>query len=79
MSENFPDNIYENNIEQEPSAKNVLDVIARYGYLNEDYGYDQESIAEILNMDFSEALETIYSYLTSVGLDADEVLAEFFE
>jgi hypothetical protein len=79
MSETFPHEIYENDIEQEPSAKKILNVIDGHGYLNEDYGYDQETIAEILNIEFSEALETTYSYLTSVGLDADEVLAEFFD
>jgi hypothetical protein len=79
MSETFPHEINEKNIEQEPSAKKVVDVIARHGYLNVDFGYDQETIAELLNMDFSEALETTYSYLISVGLDADEVLTDFFE
>lgn len=44
----------------------------------EEYGFDQETITEILALDFKDALETAYSYITSAGEDADQILAELF-
>lgn len=64
---------------EEPTANTVISLIGERGYLLEEYGFDQETITEILALDFKDALETAYSYITSAREDADQILAELFE
>lgn len=57
-------------------ARVLADILWHYG---EDYGFDIETVKEVSDLPFAEALHTTYSYLVSAGLDADEVLSAFFD
>lgn len=56
----------------------VYEVIEILKEIGGDFGFDEETLQEISETLFKEAIETAYSYLTSAGLDADAVLAVFF-
>ncbi len=76
MSEFFPaSNPEEREVEPTPSEK-LANILRSYG---DDYGMDEETCQEIAEQPFEEAFETSYSYLTSAGLEADIVLADFIE
>ncbi len=71
MSETF------NNPEflDEPSSADIAEVLSLLG---EDFGFDEETCAEVASMSFDDAFETAYGYLTQAGLDPDETLSTFF-
>ena len=49
------------------------------GYFGEDFGFDEETCAEIAEMPFEEAFETAYGYLAQAGIDPEEALCDFME
>lgn len=62
-------------LEKAPSAE-----IARMlSVLGEEFGFDDETVAEIAAEPYDQAFETAYGYLTQAGLDPDEVLSAFVE
>ncbi len=71
-------------MEDEPSleslekseSQEIADILQSFGA---EHGFDDETCQEIAVMDFPEAFETAYGYLTQAGLDPDEVLALYME
>lgn len=47
--------------------------------LGEEFGFDDETVAEISVEPYGQAFEMAYSYLTQAGLDADEILSVFMD
>lgn len=64
------------NPEIEMPGKEISDILEQYG---EEHGFDAETCEEIAAMEFPDAFETAFSYLTHAGLDPDEILATFME
>lgn len=56
----------------------VSEVIVVLKELGDEFGFDDETLQEISETSFEEAIELAYGYLTQAGLDADEVLGCFF-
>lgn len=44
-----------------------------------EFGFDDETLAEIADQSFPDAFETAYGYLMQAGQDADELLAPWME
>lgn len=47
--------------------------------LDQDYGFDTETINELGQLPFEEAFSEAYSYITQAGLVAEEILVELLE
>lgn len=47
--------------------------------LDQEYGFDTETIDELSQLSFEEAFSEAYSYITQAGLDPEEILAELME
>lgn len=47
--------------------------------LGEEYGFDEETVAEISDLPYDQAFEAAYGYLLQAGLDPDDILAVFIE
>lgn len=62
-------------LEKSPSVE-IARVLAAFG---EEYGFDDETVAEIASDSYDQAFETAYGYLMQAGIDADEVLSDFIE
>jgi hypothetical protein len=62
-------------LEKAPSSE-IGRMLSVFG---EEYGFDDETVAEIAAEPYHQAFETAYSYLEQAGLDADEVLSAFIE
>lgn len=62
--------------ETEPMSQAIADVLRKLG---PEYGFDDETCAEIADLPDDEAFETAYGYLVQAGLDPDEVLADFLK
>ena len=69
--------LVQNEQEQEPTPSQEIAGIL--GVFGEEFGFDAETVEEIAELEFEEAFETAYSYLTQAGIDADEVLTLFLE
>ncbi len=65
-------------IEQEPKSpsQEIADILSGIG---EEHGFDLETVAEIAAAPFEEALEMAYSYLIQADLNADVLLAAYFD
>lgn len=70
-------NIHEDGIvetlEKIPSAE-IADMLTSIG---EEYGFDDETVAEIADLPYAQAFVIAYSYVIQAGLDADEMLSVF--
>lgn len=62
--------------EIEKPGQELADILSSYG---EEHGFDAQTCEEVADMEFEEAFETSYGYLSQAGLDPDEVLASFME
>jgi hypothetical protein len=72
MSEQQP------SFEKEPlptTGRECAKILTTFG---EDYGFDAQTYQEIADLPFAEALSDAYGMLMQAGLDANELLAKYF-
>jgi hypothetical protein len=59
-----------------PDSQEIATLLRDFG---EEFGFDEQTCAEIADLPFEQAFETAYGYLAQAGLDADEILQRFVE
>lgn len=62
-------------LEKVPSSE-IARLLTSFG---SEYGFDDETCAEIAAEPYSQAFEIAYGYLMQAGFDADEILYEFMD
>lgn len=76
-AKNYAFNVYEDEavsvLEKAPSIE-IARILSGIG---EEFGFDDETVAEIAAEPYEQAFETAYGYLMQAGLDADEILVAF--
>lgn len=62
-------------LETVPSAE-IARILAVYG---EEFGFDDQTIAEIAGVPYEQAFEIAYGHLTQAGLETEEILSDFMD
>lgn len=70
-------NVYEDELVEALEYAPSVELARVLHTLGQDYGFDNETVAEVAIVPYEQAFEMSYSYITQAGLDADQILSVF--